>query len=50
MNKKKSPKGPSRRQALQMGGIVLLLGTRGPWRMSALRVPEGATLVETESV
>ena len=28
MNNKKSHKGPSRRQALQMGGIVLLLGAR----------------------
>ena len=28
MKNKKSPKGPSRRQALQMGGIVLLLGTQ----------------------
>ena len=28
MNNKKSPSGPSRRHALQMGGIVLLLGTQ----------------------
>ena len=28
MNNKKSSKGPSRRHALQMGGIVLLLGTQ----------------------
>ncbi|MDB5845234.1 MAG: N-acetylmuramoyl-L-alanine amidase [Polaromonas sp.] len=37
MNHKKSPKGPSRRHALQMGGIVLLLG--------AGDIARGATIV-----
>jgi NCS1 family nucleobase:cation symporter-1 len=26
-------------------GLYYLLGLRGPWKMSALRVAEGATLV-----
>jgi len=37
MNNKKSPKAPSRRQALQMGGIVLLLG--------AQHIARGASIV-----
>ncbi|MDB5885093.1 MAG: N-acetylmuramoyl-L-alanine amidase, partial [Polaromonas sp.] len=37
MKNKKSPAGPSRRQTLQMGGIVLLLGTQ--------HIARGATIV-----
>jgi NCS1 family nucleobase:cation symporter-1 len=30
-------------------GQYYLLATRGPWRMSALRLAEGATLVDAEN-
>ena len=29
-------------------GLYFLLATRGPWQMSALQVPEGATLIDAE--
>jgi NCS1 family nucleobase:cation symporter-1 len=29
-------------------GLYYLLATRGPWRSTALRVAEGATLVDAE--
>ena len=31
-------------------GLYYLLATRGPWRSTALRLPEGATLVDAEDV